>query len=77
MMKLKNIIALADAAAVDPDAYNYWRDQMSLATVKRMAELLVQCREALEREKRTYRSNGLVPQTLEALAALDEFEGEK
>ena len=71
-MKLKQLIKLADAAdgragiAFGKDLAQFYA-AANPATVKRMAELLVQCREAMmdfDYDKR-----------IAALAALDEFEG--
>ena len=74
MSKLTELIALADAATDwDCNTIREFQESANPATVKRMAELLMQCREAL-----IYCAVGGVKMAnvTDALAALDAFEKE-
>ena len=84
-MKLTELIKLADA--VYSPTKDDWELKQALlhfdraadpATVKRMAELLVQCREALEFECGNRCNAEYNPcNARDMIAALDEFDGEE
>jgi hypothetical protein len=75
-VKLEQLIKLADAALDEPNhgRLHYFITEFynaaNPATIKRMAELLVQCREAL-----LWQHGGDMRKA--ALAALDEFDKEQ
>jgi hypothetical protein len=48
MSRLIELVKLTEVSSVSPEAYHLMRDRLSVSTIKQMAELLLQCKEAME-----------------------------